>query len=299
MSTPSDALAAATFSADWLSLRERYDHVARAGTRLLPLVAPAGDRPRRIVDLGAGLGSNLRFLAPRLAGDQVWCLVDHDRALLDAAIGRIAGWAAAGGLVAQPARSPEMLAFDRPDGSRLAVAATAADLAATPPGRLFEDADLVTASALLDLVGGTWLNALAAACRRRRAAVLCALTYTGTIDWQPVDDDDRLVAALINRHQKTDKGFGRALGPAAAGFAADLFGRYGFDTILRDTPWRLEPTDRDLQGALIEDWRGAAAAVRPDLTPTLDGWAARRGAHLAAGTSRLVVAHRDLLAVPG
>ena len=51
--------------------------------------------------------------------------------------------------------------------------------------------------------------------RRRGAAVLFALTYDGRIGCSPEDPDDGLIVALVNEHQRTDKGFGPALGPDA------------------------------------------------------------------------------------
>ena len=53
------------------------------------------------------------------------------------------------------------------------------------------DAELVTGSALLDLVSKDWLVALAAACREAGCAALFALTYDGGIQWQAAADDRR------------------------------------------------------------------------------------------------------------
>jgi hypothetical protein len=43
---------------------------------------------------------------------------------------------------------------------------------------------------------------------------------------------------------------------------------------------------------------GAAREQRPDLTVTLEGWRARRQAHVDAGRSHAVVGHHDLAAWP-
>src|SRR5438874_8082377 len=66
------------FSAGWLALREAADHAARSD-RLARAAAGAirGRTPVRIVDLGCGTGSNLRYLAPRLPPPQRWLLVDR------------------------------------------------------------------------------------------------------------------------------------------------------------------------------------------------------------------------------
>src|SRR6185369_8724301 len=104
------------FSADWLSLREPFDAAARA----TPLVAelrrhiPRGTSaaPFEVVDLGAGAGSNLRYLAPRVGGEQQWRLVDHDRVLLDAALVATSAWAASRGASVAPGTELAVRATD-------------------------------------------------------------------------------------------------------------------------------------------------------------------------------------------
>ena len=109
----------------------------------------------------------------------------------------------------------------------LSIVATQADL--------FTGRDLVTASALLDLVSEYWLGALAAMCREKQSVVLFALSYDGRITCSPTEPADEAIRSLVNRHQRTDKGFGPALGPGAAGQASDLFEALGY-RVLRDRP---------------------------------------------------------------
>jgi hypothetical protein len=154
--------------------------------------------------------------------------------------------------------------------------------------------DLVTASALLDLVSERWLHALARRCRDRGAAVLFALTYNGDVHCSPEEPEDEAVRELVNRHQRTDKGFGVALGPAAAGSAVRVFADLGYDMRRERSDWTLGADARDLQTRLIEGWADAAAAIAPDRSASLRAWSARRLAHVDAGRSRMVVGHDDV-----
>ena len=85
------------------------------------------------------------------------------------------------------------------------------------------DADLVTASALLDLVSRAWLTDAVRACAARGAAVLFALSYDGSVRWADEDPDDVLVREALNEHQRREKGLGHALGPDASEVAEALF----------------------------------------------------------------------------
>jgi SAM-dependent methyltransferase len=87
------------FDADWLALREPFDHAARSVHLARRLADRLPARPQ-LMDLGAGTGSMFRFLAPIIGRGQDWTLVDADAALLDDAFGRTAAWARRQGFAA-------------------------------------------------------------------------------------------------------------------------------------------------------------------------------------------------------
>jgi SAM-dependent methyltransferase len=270
------------FSADGLRLREPADHAARSAalTRDVLRALPPG-RPR-ILDLACGTGSNLRYLRGQIlvfdrekaadrqsSSDPDWLLVDHDPTLL-----------------ALVPAAPNIRAVEH-------------DLRSLDD-HLFEARSLVTASALLDLVSESWLREVASRCRAHRSAALFALTYDGRLTFEPAEPGDALIRDLVNRHQKTDKGFGPSLGPAAVAAAADLF--RSMDYVVRIVPsdWvlsRMSAPD-ELQDQLIEGWAEAAAAVAPDRAAAVDGWRSKRLNHVASGRSLMTIGHQDLAAMP-
>jgi len=283
------------FSAEWLELREPFDGLARAGSLVTELkrhvAAGTSAAPLAIVDLGAGAGSNLRYLAPRLGGVQRWRLVDHDSRLLEAALATTQAWAAARG--AEARRSGSSLTIRAADFS-CEVACQAVDLVDLAAVELPERG-LVTAAALLDLVSHDWLEALARRCRTARAAVLLALTYDGRTTAKPAEPEDPVVLAMFNRHQLFDKGFGPALGMRAAGAAETSFEAHGYELRIATSDWLIAPKDHSLQLALLDGWLGAALEIAPESRAALTSWLERRRAHVLAGRSELRVGHVDLV----
>ena len=84
-------------------------------------------------------------------------------------------------------------------------------------------AQLVTASALLDLVSAVWLTALLRVAGAHGAALLFALSVDGRTTWDPADAGDAEAHRLFALHQRRDKGFdGPALGTAALPLASDI-----------------------------------------------------------------------------
>ncbi len=256
------------FTTDWLALREPADALARDAALIGPFV-PGTGATRRVVDLGAGTGANLRYLAPRLGGPQDWLAVDSDPTLL-------------GALAARAAPAGVRVRTLRLDLAR--------DLEALPLG----EHALVTAAALLDLVAAPWLARLAARCVVAQAGVLFALTYDGRIEWSPADDGDARIRELVNLHQGTDKGFGPALGPAAAAVAGRVFEERGYRMRRARSDWMLGTESHALQAALVDGWVAAALEIAPREAAAFEDWRRRRHAHLATGASRLRVGHVDL-----
>ena len=266
------------FAADWLDAREPADHAARPAALTERLIdSLAAGQTLRIADLGAGAGSNLRYLAPRLPQPQAWWLIDHDPALLARA-------------TAQP---PTLPGAPGPGSIRITPrAADLTDLPACLPAGL----DLVTAAALLDLVSQAWIERLAEHCQRARLPALLALSFDGRIRFSPrLPDDEALVAALI-AHQRGTKDMGRALGPDAAERTAAAFRQRGALVSRARSDWLLTPARAGLQRMLLAGWHAAAVAERPALAERFDSWLARRLA--ALDRSRIRVGHQDLLALP-
>lgn len=261
------------FSADWLALRESADAAARnpaLGAALCEWRQKKG--AITIVDLGAGTGANARYLAPRLGGRQRWILIDRDPHLLDRAHRT---W---------------------PGGIRVETRCRdLRDFIAEPAPRR---PDLVTAAALLDLVSQDFAERLADYVTRAGAAFIATLTYDGRIAWHPGDPLDETLRTLVNRHQRGDKGFGPALGPAAAQCLAAAFEARGYQAAVAPSDWRIDPDQARMQRALLDDWARAAREIDPGQAPAIADWLARRQAMVRAGACRLSVGHLDLFARP-
>jgi hypothetical protein len=261
-----------SFGAEWLAIREPADQRSRAHA----LAADIGRRLDgrspvvRAVDLGAGTGANVRYLLPRLPQIGHWTLVDHDAALLDLARQSLDEPARARGVTIEFVQA-DVRAIDE-----LPIKGTA----------------LVTASALIDLVSADWMAALAMRCRQVGCAALFALTYDGRIDSDPPEACDAEVRVLVNRHQRTDKGFGPALGPDAVAAAEREFA--GGRVVSANSDWVLDARDAELQRRLVDGWARAATEMAPDQAAEIASWRMLRLDHIARGRSLMRVGHQDL-----
>jgi SAM-dependent methyltransferase len=220
------------FDPDWLALREPVDHSTRSRRLEGLLAARLADRDRvRVVDLGAGSGSTLRHLAPRLlelgvGAAQDWVLVDHDEALLSRAL-------------AVPVDAAASVATTRVDlGDRDALS------------DVLSGADVVVGSALLDVLPAPVATGLVEVLSTLdpRPAVLFVLTVAGGASTEP---DVPGAAEAFDADQRA-----HGLGPDATGFVAEAFAAHGWSVERDATPWRLGPSP--LLDAWARGWFTAA-----------------------------------------
>ena len=274
------------FDPAWLDLREGADHRARNAETLAACAAHFATRDHvRVVDLGCGLGSNLRALAPRLPLRQSWRLVDHDPVLLAAARDRLARCAEQND-VAPDGKLRILLS-----GRSIEIDFVEADLA-RDVASAFGDADLVTAAALFDLVSEEWLARFVAALTSTRTPFYTALTYDGVETWSPPDARDAEMLAAFHAHQARDKGFGPAAGPRASAILARLLGAQGYVVAQGASPWRLTRADAHLIDALADGVATACAQTGLVSAHDIATWRAARA------RAQVEIGHIDLFARP-
>lgn len=273
------------FDMDWLVAREPADHRARSVAltdrldrwlrkRREETPGDVGQTSLAMADIGSGLASNPLYLSSRLSVPQAWHLIEQDERLLRMGLDRM-----------------------RECGESVTahnVLLTARDVDDALPLPL----DLLTASALIDLVSETWLESLARAIARRKAAVLVVLSYSGVFELLPADVEDARLKALVNTHQHRDKGSGAALGPEATDRLRQLLLDEGYRVQVENSPWQLDGQDSGLVEALLRGWVNAALEQEPESAVWLDAWLDRRIRQLKSGGLRVRVEHLDLLALP-
>ena len=262
------------FSAEWLALREPFDLRARNPQVLEAVCASFGSRPSvRLADLACGAGSSVRALCGRLPARQHWSLIDNDPRLL-------------------------AIARDAVVAETIELNAIQLDLSRNFDAAFEIPLDLITTSALLDLVSEDWLQGFLRKVMARAIPVYAALTYDGRTDLSPADPLDAAILSAFNAHQGTDKGFGPALGPAAARTTVLGLESSGYDVVCGNSDWVIGPEDRTMQIELLRGWAGAAGAMKTLADVDTAGWLDRRIQLVSEGRSSIRVGHVDLFGVP-
>ncbi len=262
-----------SFTSSWLALREPYDVRARNSKVIAAVAAALAALPSlTIVDLACGTGATLRALAPHLPARQNWKLVDNDLGLL---------------VRAANASHP-----------RAKVITAAVDLARDLEVVLDGHLDLVTTSALLDLVSDHWLERLATEAAARKLALYAALIYDGRVTLAPSDPFDATIMTAVGVHHRRDQGFGPALGSDAAKRVVARLESVGYLVVHGTADWLIGPQDQEMQTAMIDSWAGAAQETGQLPLAEIKTWHARRHDAIARGQSSFRIGHLDVFADP-
>lgn len=293
----------AGFSAEWLAMREGADAKARSAMPVAELRRwLARTNPLNVIDMGCGSGSNLRWLSPLLNNErQHWQLIDNDPRLLTQANRQLSDWAGI-----RAAQTPALASATDPLRLKqgLTVEMTQLDLSCRLPQ--FDNADVITASALLDLVSHDWLTTLLGGAGSHRCAMLFALNYDGRVRFTPAHAHDAMVRDAVNRDQRRDKGFGPALGPSCSAAFSRLCTTQGYRVRQWRSDWQLGAGDEIMHARIIDDFaqiaqrnlQGNLAGDSPEhMHQAIHAW--QRWRHAALADSTLCIGHVDVLALPG
>ena len=281
-----------SFSAAWLALREPVDHASRASDLAAHVKAHFAVRQSiQVVDLGCGSGSNLRATALLLPDVQAWTLVDYDPALLEAAANSLKLWAD----VAEPETGGLLLSKGT---KRISVRFMQADLNHELDQALGIAPDLVTASALFDLISANWISGFARRVANLKAAFYTVLTYDGKDAFFPPHPLDPVVIAAFAKHQESDKGFGPAAGPQGANALATAFRTVNYQVKESESPWHIGHENAALATQLLNGIAAAVSETNAADRKALNSWLEFRQSQLNSRSALLLTGHRDTFAIP-
>lgn len=287
---------AESFDGDWLDQREPFDAAARDAGLAIRLSQALPARPR-IMDLGAGTGSLLRWLGHFIGRAQAWTLVDADEELIERAFETIADRAQqAGWGVTFPGR--RVLLVHSPKGA-WRVEGLVADLREAPGNLPLHQVDAVVNTALCDLVSRDWIERMAAGCAARRLPFYSALNVTGRERFDPPHRHDALVARGFARDQARDKGFsGVALGARAPAVIAAAFEAQGYEVLRAPSDWVVTRRDPLMALELAEGHARAARGWERRFEARLARWVLDRARQASERRLAARVGHADLLCLP-
>lgn len=277
------------FDAAWLEARKGADELSRNLAIAASMRAHFAIRAdMAILDLGCGIGNNLRGIYSYLPNYQRWTLVEFDRDLLDAARQSLTSWA---DRAKQKSRRDDVLVLEKAD-YRIEVTFRAADLSKHLDQLLDGWPDLVVAASLLDLLSKPLIDNLTDKLAARRIPLYASHTADGDHEWYPANRTDPLIFQAIGRNPARDRGYGPSVGPRAATLVTEILRARGAIVELGSSRWQLNGNeDRELLIWLADTIASIAADTRLVPETVAATWAQSR-----AMADTAMIGHQDLFA---
>ncbi|HQU51949.1 MAG TPA: hypothetical protein PK643_03005 [Saprospiraceae bacterium] len=259
-------MSAIGYRIEWLQHRYEYDAEARWALPLLQWIEQYPRKIYRIVDLGAGLGSNLRFWSKRINGAQDWTLVEIDESLI--AQGSIWLEHLPDGVSARYMHK-DFLTYLRQQ---------------PPPDLLLCNAllDVLTARQVVDLLDYVWANDL---------PLMSSINYSGMEFFPGLPEDQRFIAAY-EAHMEREQSTGYALGRSLEPLLATISGPY--DVAMHASPWKVPAKDARMLTFLLDYMEQAVPEIisLEDL-PSFRRWLQVRRHQVREGQLHAMVLHQD------
>ncbi len=243
-----------------------------------------GRKSIEVVDLRAGIGANVRALAPLLPLDQTWTLLARDAAEADAARDHLTRWAPAyktDGNILKLAR----------ESLRLDIEFVVADVVRDLSAAFKKTPALVTVSGDAVRYPAAIIRKLAAATAGRKAIFYANLVYDGRLRFSPHHAADSAITAAYHRTLMRDDGAGPGTGPLAASELSEQFRHCDYTVIEGPSPVWLRAPEAPLMRLIQNQMAEAQRIVAKGHDKMIDTW-------LARPRSALEISQTDLLALP-
>jgi hypothetical protein len=282
-------------SVAWLETRYAYDARARSKEiERIVLQDLASRRFLRIVDLGAGLGSNLRYYAGVFDCDQEWFCIERDGLLCREFAARLKKWAATLAWSCRPTARGVIL---RKDGTTVSAHLLPSSFLPFPAALAEYDLDLAMGNAVFDLLSRRQFLHLARALADRSVPLLATLNYA-SMKFAPARAGDRKIVESYERHMTLPRAEGAPMGPGCVPAMERILASEGYEVLKSESPWTISRRDHPLFRLLLQYVERSVGSIRNGVVGTADlrAWAARKKAEVRSGEVRLCVRHLDLYA---
>ncbi len=281
--------------AAWLESRYPYD--AKARNKEIERIVRrdlAGRRLLRIIDLGAGLGSNLRYYAGFFDCDQEWYCVEKDGLLCREFPVRVKKWATARGWSSLPTTGGIQL---QKNGITISVHLLSSSFLPFPADLGGVHLDLAVANAVFDLLSRRDFLRLARDLADRAIPLLATLNYA-SMRFAPSRSWDRRIVEFYDRHMTLPRPEGPPMGPGCVPAMEEILKTAGYRVLKGESPWLISRQDIPLLRLLLQYVEDSVRTF-PNTSigaAELRDWVARKGVEVRSGKVRLRIRHLDLYA---
>ena len=282
------------FTTTWINLRESYDMLSRSDL-LQNLYKNNKMNLKKVIDLGGGNGSFLRWCHYKNITYDDFLIIDNDEALLKSFYPRTKSYLSKMSL---------SLIKDNMMSYRIQNIKNNKDGFITLRKQDFyksidtiNDYNLVSFSAVSDLLSKKFIKCLFDKVNKG-TNLYFSICFDGRVKWKNKNKHDKYIVSMFNQHQKQEKTTGVALGLNSIDFIKNVAKKNDYKIYIADSSWSVDSHDNDsriFQKAYLNTIYKPLKKFELTDKYILKDWLKSKQNDIENKNSNLVVGHKDIL----
>jgi len=282
------------FTATWINLRESYDMLSRSDL-LQNLYKNNKMNLKKVIDLGGGNGSFLRWCHYKNIIYDDFLIVDNDEALLKSFYPRTKSYLS---MMSLSLIKDNMMSYriqnlkNNKDGF---ITLKKQDFYKSID--IINDYNLVSFSAVSDLLSKKFIKCLFDKVNKG-TNLYFSICFDGRVKWKNKNKHDKYIVSMFNQHQKQEKTTGVALGLNSINFIKNLSKKNDYKIYIADSSWSVDSQDNDsriFQKAYLNTIYKPLKKFELTDKDILENWLKSKQNDIENKNSNLVVGHKDIL----
>ena len=282
------------FTATWINLRESYDMLSRSDL-LQNLYKNNKMNLKKVIDLGGGNGSFLRWCHYKNIIYDDFLIIDNDEALLKSFYPRTKSYLS---MMSLSLIKDNMMSYriqnlkNNKDGF---ITLKKQDFYKSID--IINDYNLVSFSAVSDLLSKKFIKCLFDKIDKG-TNLYFSICFDGRVKWKNKNKHDKYIVSMFNQHQKQEKTTGVALGLNSINFIKNLSKKNDYKIYIADSSWSVDSHDNDsrvFQKAYLNTIYKPLKKYELTDQDILKDWLRSKQNDIENKNSNLVVGHKDIL----
>ena len=281
------------FTQKWMNAREEYDMCSRSS--ILDYYLGENDNLEKIIDIGSGTGSFLRWLIVKKYKFEKMLMIDQDEKLLNKVYKITRGLSIDENLLLKKASS-NLFHLDSPNQNIFSeIRIMKGDIS-----KLFKyiyNYNFISFSAIADILPKLFLDKLFSV-HLENKTILFSICYDGKVSWNIKNKYDKYIMKKFNEHQQSVKNDNYTLGPASISYIKKKAKQKLYKVKTMDSPWKLNSdnvSNRDFHQQYINTIYKALQKDKNTDTLILKEWIHDKSEKIKKGKLKTIVNHKDIL----
>lgn len=282
------------FSTTWINIRESYDKLSRSDL-LLKQYKNNKINLKKVIDIGGGNGSFLRWCHYKNIIYDNFLIVDNDEVLLKNFFPRTKNYLSTMSLSLM---KDNMMSYriqnlkNKEDGF---ITLKKQDFYESL--NIINNHDLVSFSAVSDLLSKKFIKCLFNKIDKGKKLYF-SICFDGRVKWKNKHEHDKYIVSIFNQHQKQEKTIGLALGLNSINFIKNISKKNNLKMHIADSSWFINSHDNHskvFQKSYLNTIYKPLKKYELTDKNMLEDWFRSKAKDIKNDKSNLIVGHKDIL----